>query len=105
MKVELTEENFSEIMNSRQIVLVHFTSDFCGPCKIMKRTLNTIEEKDTSRLALAEVKAMDYPDWSTAFGIQSTPTVLLFHNGMYQSRLSGAQTIQTIEQRIEKATA
>lgn len=105
MKVELTEQNFSETVNSRQLVLVHFTSDFCGPCKIMKRALNNIEEQDTSRLALAEVKAMDYPDWSTAFAIQSTPTVLLFEDGKYKSRLVGAQTIQTIEQWIEKATA
>lgn len=105
MKVELTEQNFSETVTSRQIVLVHFTSDFCGPCKIMKRALHRIEEKDISSLALAEVKAMDYPDWSTAFGIQSTPTVLLFHKGIYRSRLSGAHTIQTIEEWIEKATA
>lgn len=105
MKVELTEQNFSNALKQSPLVLVHFTSDFCGPCKIMKRALSEIEGKQSSILALAEVKAIDYPDWSTAFAIQSTPTVLLFDDGKYKSRLVGAQTIQTIEQWIEKATA
>ncbi|TVP91396.1 thioredoxin family protein [Alkalibacterium sp.] len=105
MKVELTEENFNETLNAAPLVLVHFTSDFCGPCKIMKRALNALEEKYTSRLALAEVKAMDHPDWATAFAIQSTPTVLLFHKGKYQSRLTGAHTNQIIEEWIKEATA
>lgn len=105
MKIKLTEENFSDTVNNRELLLVHFTSDFCGPCKIMKRALDRIEEKYVSSIALADVKAIDYPDWSTAFGVQSTPTVLMFLNGQYRSRLSGAHTALTIEQWIKEATA
>lgn len=105
MKVTLTEQNFSYVLTQSSLVLIHFTSDFCGPCNIMKRALDKIESRESSTVLLAEVKAIDYPDWSIAFAVQSTPTVLLFIDGKYKSRIVGAQTVQTIERWIKEATA
>lgn len=104
MNVQLTEENFQNTVQSAGIVLVYFTSDFCGPCQVMGHTLRKFE-KENRHIMIAEVKAMDHVNWLEAFDIQSTPTSLLFHQGKYISRISGAHPKTTIEKWISEATA
>ncbi|PRY78030.1 thioredoxin 1 [Alkalibacterium olivapovliticus] len=102
--VTLNEDNFLDTVRSRAIVLVHFTSDFCGPCHAMGHALSKLE-KENEQMLVAEVKAMDHTEWLEAFTIQSTPTTLLFYQGKYISRISGAHPTMTIEKWIKEATA
>lgn len=100
----LNETNFHETVCSKPIVLIHFTSDFCGPCQIMSHTLHKVE-KENEQILIAEAKAMNHTEWLEAFNIQSTPTSLLFHHGKYTSRISGAHPQTTIEKWIKEVTA
>ncbi|MCC5893878.1 MAG: thioredoxin family protein [Alkalibacterium sp.] len=103
MTITLNEENFQVTVQSKPVVLVQFTSDFCGPCQIMGHTLRKLG-KEQSHILIAEVRSMDHTEWVEAFNIQSTPTTLLFHKGKYISRISGAHPKMTIEKWISEAT-
>lgn len=99
----LTEENFSETLTSSNTLILHFWSDFCAPCKMMSNVLHRIEEKSPDTLTIGEINSFKHPDWSEAFSVQSTPTIILFSNGKYKSRLIGAQPVSIIESWIDRS--
>ncbi|MCD8506238.1 MAG: thioredoxin family protein [Alkalibacterium thalassium] len=80
MPITLNEENFYGTIQSAPIVLVQFTSDFCGTCQAMAHSLEQVREASDESITIAEVKTIDHPDWAEAFAIQSTPAVLLFYH-------------------------
>lgn len=102
MKATVTEANFSELLSSPQPVLLHFWSDFCGPCKVQSRVLEQIEAKYRDNVLVGGINTQDHTDWAEAFGIRSTPTVLVFRNGKLSARLTGVHSMTKIEDIISK---
>ena len=102
MTVTVKEANFSEFLSSSQSVLLHFWSDFCGLCKVQSRVLEQLEAKHRDRLRVGGVNTQDHPDWAEAFGIRSTPTVLVFRQGKLSARLTGAHSLTKIEDILGK---
>lgn len=102
MIVTVTEENFSEVIHSPNNVILHFWSDFCAPCQMSSNVLKRIEQKNPKNIIIGEINSSQHPDWSEAFSIQSTPTSILFSNGKYKSRMSGAHPESIIEGWIKK---
>lgn len=102
MNVTVTESNFSELLSSSQPVLLHFWSDFCGPCKVQSRVLEQIDEKYLEAVLVSGINTQTHPDWAEAFGIRSTPTVLVFHKGNLSARLTGVHSLTKIEDIISK---
>ena len=45
MKVkEISKDNFNEeVLNSKGVVLVDFYANWCGPCKMLERTISELE--------------------------------------------------------------
>lgn len=103
MRVTLTENNFLDVIGSPNLVFLHFRSDFCGPCKVQSRVLEQLEEKYKERVVLSEINSLKHLDWTEAFGIQSTPTTLLFYKGSVMAKLIGVHSLSKIEQVINKA--
>ncbi|EXJ22738.1 Thioredoxin [Alkalibacterium sp. AK22] len=104
MQIELNEEAFKESLQVAPVVLLYFTSDFCGPCRMMSGLLEEISETSGEKLALATIRGIDQPSWMTAFNIQSTPTVLLFAKGQFVSRMTGARPRSVVQRWIETYT-
>lgn len=101
MIVTVTEENFSQVIHSSPVVILHFWSDFCAPCKMSSTILERIEQKNPEEIVIGEINSTHHPDWLEAFSIYSTPTSILFSNGKYKSRMSGANPESIVESWIE----
>ncbi|SEK83070.1 thioredoxin family protein [Alkalibacterium pelagium] len=105
MPITLNEENFYETIQSATVVLVQFTSDFCGSCQAMAHSLEQVREAFDESIIIAEVKTIDNPDWAEAFAVQSTPTVLLFYKGKNTNRLTGVHTKSAVSKWIREVVA
>lgn len=102
MKITLTENSFSVALDSSRPVLVHFSSDFCGPCKVQSRVLEQMEDKYKEKIVLGEINTHNQSDFAEAFGIRSTPTVLIIYRGKVLARLTGVHSLSKIEQIISE---
>ena len=103
MKVVLTEANFSTVINSSKPVLIYFRSDFCGSCKAQSYVLEQLEGTYNEEILLGEVNCHEHADWTEAFGVQSTPTLLLFYKKGMHARLTGVHSLNQIKQIMRKA--
>lgn len=68
-------------------VVVAFTADWCGPCKLLKPKL--IELAAAWEFRLAVVNAGVDRELAATYGVRGVPTVLVLENGAERLRFSG----------------
>lgn len=82
--VKLTKDNFDEIVNEAETILVKFFAPWCGHCKHLAPEYikaAAVLEKDGEGVILAEVDATVESDLADRFKVTGYPTLYVFHKG------------------------
>lgn len=90
--IKITDDNFEqEILNTKNQVILEFTSNSCPPCVAMLTTLIDIA-KNNKDIKIGTVDMND--DLSVEiikkYEISATPTIIVFENGKVKDTLVGA---------------
>ncbi len=94
--------NFAEVINSEKPVLVDFSAEWCGPCKMMKPILEDLKKMVGENATILKVDVDQNPSVSAQYSIQSVPTLILFKNGKPLFRQSGVMPAAQLKQIIEQ---
>ncbi|MEV5933348.1 thioredoxin [Streptomyces sp. NPDC052079] len=74
--VELTKENFDEMVTNNEFVLIDFWAEWCGPCRQFAPVYEKAAEENPD-LVFGKVDTEAQPELAAAFGIQSIPTLMI----------------------------
>jgi len=102
MTTQNKRESFSEIIQGNTPVLVDFTAEWCGPCKMMKPELEELHKRMAAKLRIIKVDIDKSPEAANAFMVQSVPTLILFQQGKQLWRQSGLMQARSLEKIIEQ---
>ena len=87
----VTDANFrKEVLMSDRPVLVNFGAEWCGPCKMVARTLQEIADEQDS-LIIAKMNVDENPLTSSSYFITSLPTLNVYQGGQIVKTIIGAK--------------
>jgi len=94
--------SFQEVINSGKPVLVDFSAEWCGPCKMMAPILKEAKDKLGEIATIIKVDVDRNREAAEHFQIQGVPTLILFKNGQVKWRQSGVVPANTLIQVIHQ---
>lgn len=100
METENKPKSFGDLMKGEKPLLVDFSAEWCGPCKMMPPILKELKQMTGDRLTIIKMDVDRNPAVASSYQIQSVPTMILFKKGAIQWRQSGVIPAAQINQAI-----
>lgn len=97
--------SFNQLIQSEKPVLVDFSAEWCGPCKMMKPILAELKNRVGDKITILKVDVDQNPQAAAAYRIQGVPTLILFKQGNIRWRQSGVVQARDLERIILQNTA
>ena len=100
--VELTKENFEEVVTNNDMVVVDYWADWCGPCKSFGPIFEKVSE-DFPDAVFAKVDTQNEQEIASFFQIRSIPTLMIFREKVVVFSQPGALPEGALRDVVKKA--
>lgn len=100
--LEMTDENFDDLLEENDQVFVDFWATWCGPCKAMEPIVEELAEKYGGDVLFGKVNTEDNSDITSRYGIQAIPTFLFIKDGEVVDQARGALPQEAMDEKINK---
>ena len=101
--IELTKDNFNDIVDNNDIVVVDFWAEWCGPCKSFAPVFEKVAENHP-KIIFGKIDTEEQTELAQAFQIRSIPTLMLFREQIQLFSRPGALSIAQLEDLVQKAS-
>ena len=99
------DKSFNELIQSEVPVLVDFSAEWCGPCKMMAPILSDLKKMMGEAIRIVKIDVDRNPAVSGTFNISGVPTLILFRNGTVLWRQSGVLPANQLRDIIQSKVA
>ena len=90
------KQSFNRLINDKNPVLVDFSAEWCGPCKMLAPILKDVKKELGDDIKIIKIDVDKNQMLSSKFQVRGVPTMILFKNGKQLWRQSGVMDKSSI---------
>lgn len=87
------------------VTLIDFTATWCGPCRVMKPTLASLEQEYAGRVTVIPIDVDDEQLLAQQYNVRSMPTFVLVRDGREVGRVVGSRPRAFLAGMLDRALA
>lgn len=100
--IELTKDNFDRETENKDLVILDFWAEWCGPCKAFSPVFEEASRRYPEAI-FGKINTQDQPELATDFNIRAIPTVMIMRQNVIVYAESSALPLSNLCDLIEKA--
>ncbi len=95
-----TRPSFKELIHGERPVVVDFSAEWCGPCKMMKPILDEFKHMIGDRAVVIKVDVDRNQAAAQAYNVRGVPTLAIFKDGRIVWRKSGVMSAEQLNNAL-----
>ena len=100
--LEVTVDSFEqEVLKSEIPVVIDLWAPWCGPCKALTPTLESVAADYEGKVKVVKLNIDDNPSIAAQYQVMSIPTLLFFKGGKVESQVIGLVGKDKIANKID----
>ena len=100
MVKEINAEEYAEIINSTNPVVIDFHATWCGPCKVLSPILEELND-EIDGVEFVKLDVDQHPQIAGQNQVMGVPTVVILKDGEVKERFVGVQPKEVIKEKID----
>ena len=101
MALEITDNNFKEILAEGKPVVIDFWAPWCGPCKMVGPIIEELAGEYEGKALIGKCDVDENGDVAAEYGIRNIPTVLFFKNGELVDKQVGSAPKPLMQRKLK----
>lgn len=96
------EVNFDDFIKENKNVIIDFSAQWCGPCKVFEPVFKEVSEEFEGKVAFLKVDVDESREIAAKYGIRSIPTLISLKNGEVENTTIGSMRKSQFKEIVEK---
>lgn len=81
MAIDVTKNNFEDVLKEKNITVLDFWAPWCGPCKMLLPVIDSLTESNKkNNITIGKVNVDENIDIAEKYAIRGVPTVIFIDN-------------------------
>jgi thioredoxin 2 len=102
---DATDADLTQVLGTRQLVLMDLWAPWCAPCRMVAPVLERIAERYAGQVKIVKVNVDKNPATAARYDARSIPTLVMLRDGTVVHRTVGAQPEPALAAEVDRLLA
>ena len=99
--MNITENNFDELISLGKPMMVKFGAAWCSPCRALAPTIEELEKEYEGRAIIGSVDIEEDDALAYKFGVRNIPTTIFFKDGQPVDKCVGVMPKNVLSEKLD----
>lgn len=101
MALQITNENYAEVLASGQPVVIDFWAEWCGPCRMVAPIVEELAAEYEGKVLIGKCDVDDNDDIVAEYKVRNIPTIVFIKGGEVVDKHVGAISKDALKAKVD----